>query len=75
MRISNPLNAVYTAHNIHNILRKHCVVYSSELTCYYPLLERICVLPKGKTHKTEERKMNEKLARQIEEMKKQTIGV
>nr|DAG18007.1 MAG TPA: hypothetical protein [Caudoviricetes sp.] len=24
------------------------------MTCYYVLLERICVLPKGKTHFTEE---------------------
>ena len=33
--------------------------------------------PKGKTHKTktEDYTMNEKIARQIEEMKKQTIGV
>ena len=29
----------------------------SGLTCYYPLLERICVLPKGKTEKAEEAAM------------------
>src|SRR5699024_9718545 len=33
------------------ISKRHvCVVYSSEMTCYYSLLERICVHRKGKHH-------------------------
>ena len=35
----------------HTISERHvCVVYSSELTCYYSLLERICTHRKGKHH-------------------------
>lgn len=35
----------------HTISKRHvCVVYSSELTCYYSFLERICVHRKGKHH-------------------------
>ena len=37
---------------IHNFFAEDCTIYASELTCYYRPSERICVLPKGKTHKT-----------------------
>ena len=51
-------------------------MYASEIPCYFSDSERICVLPKGKTlTKMEENSMNEKILRQVEEMKKQTIGV
>ena len=51
-------------------------MYASDITCYFSDSERICVLPKGKTTtKTEENSLNEKILRQVEEMKKQTIGV
>ena len=57
------------------ISRNHCVFYASDITCYFSDSERICVLPKGKTPtKTEENSMNEKILRQVEEMKKQSFG-
>ena len=38
-----------------NYPAKDCAGYPSELACYYRPSERICVLPKGKTHKTKRR--------------------
>ena len=37
---------------IPRLFAEDCAIYASELTCYYRPSERICVLPKGKTHKT-----------------------
>ena len=34
-----------------NLRAKPCVQYASNITCYISDVERICVLPKGKTHK------------------------
>ena len=51
-----------------------CAVYGSYITGYMCVLERICTYRKGRKQ-TEVQAMNERIARQIEEMKKQTIGV
>ena len=49
-RLGVQLTAAHT-----NSARNHCVIYSAELTCYYPLLERICVHRKGE-YKAERQK-------------------
>ena len=44
------------SHKIHKFRPESLCNICSGLTCYYPLLERICVLPKGKTQRPEGRK-------------------
>lgn len=66
----------HNRHKIHKISPERLCSICSELTCYYPLLERICVLPKGKNNEiTEVHTMNEKIAKQVSEMKSRPSGL